>query len=139
MTIAAALLPLFAQVGLTMALLLWLGRLRVPAVRAGAVHMRDIALGEQHWPKRALQASNAFSNQFELPVLFYVAVLIAIVADAVSATFVVLSWLFVVSRMGHALIHITTNNVPRRSFVFAVGFVFLAALWLTLFVSVFLA
>ena len=32
----------------------------------------DVALREPKWPRRTMQAANSFSNQFELPVLFYV-------------------------------------------------------------------
>ena len=41
-----------------------------------------------------------------------------------------LSWLFVISRLFHALIHVTTNNVSRRFFVFLAGAVILTLMWL---------
>ena len=39
--------------------------------------MRDIALGQPDWPERPTQFGNAFHNQFELPVLFYVLTILA--------------------------------------------------------------
>jgi hypothetical protein len=45
---------------------------RFAAVRAGEVQIGNIALGQRAWPTRVQQVSNAFQNQFELPVLFYV-------------------------------------------------------------------
>ena len=72
MTIPAILAPVFVQVALTFALLIWTGRVRFAAVRAGEVQVGNIALGQRAWPTRVQQVSNAFQNEFELPVLFYV-------------------------------------------------------------------
>ena len=136
MNVAVILAPLFAQVALTLALLAWQGYLRVSLVRNGAVQIRDIALGEPKWPPDATQAASAFSNQFELPVLFYLAIVIAIVVGAASTAFVVLCWLFVATRFVHAAIHLTDNNVPRRSFAYTAGYVILGVIWLMLFTGV---
>ena len=43
---------------------------------------------------------------------------------------VVLSWLFVASRFTHALVHVTTNNVPRRFFAYVAGLAILVLMWL---------
>ena len=136
MSVAAVLAPLFAQVALSFLLLAWQGYLRVGLVRSGAVRMRDIALGEPNWPPDATKAANAFSNQFELPVLFYMAVVVAIVVSAASTAFVVLCWLFVATRVVHAAIHLTDNNVPRRSFAYTAGYVVLVVIWIMLFTGV---
>ena len=60
MSIQAVLAPLFVQVALTLALLLWTGRVRVAAVRRGEVHVRDIALRQPAWPERVTQIANAY-------------------------------------------------------------------------------
>ena len=133
MNVGAILAPVFVQVALTLGLLVWSGVLRIRAVTSRTVHYRDIALGQSNWPPRATQISNAFHNQLELPVLFYVAIAIAlIVMGPPSPLLVVLSWLFVVSRAVHALIHTTTNNVPRRFFAYAAGLAILGLIWLVL-------
>ena len=129
MSAATVLAPVFAQVALTFVILLWLGRLRVPAVRSGAVQTRDIALGQPNWPTDALQAGNAFRSQFELPVLFYLVSLLSLFTARSSFTLVVLAWLFVATRLLHALVHVTTNNVPRRFFAFAAGAGILMLMW----------
>ena len=77
MTIQSVLLPLFVQVVLTFVLLFWAGHLRVGAVRRGEVHPRDIALREPNWGKRETKVANAYHNQLELPVLFYVLTILA--------------------------------------------------------------
>ena len=78
MSVAAILAPAFVQVALTFVLMLWMGRARFAAVRAGQVKVEDIALGQRAWPDRVMQIVNAFHNQFETPVLFYALVAFAL-------------------------------------------------------------
>lgn len=139
MSPTAAFAPLFVQVALTFALLLNLGRLRIRLVREGTVASRDIALGQQVWPPLAIQAANSFRSQFELPVLFYLVIVLAFLAGRMSDVLVVLSWAFVITRVLHALVHITTNNVPRRFAVYTAGFVILMAMWVDFVVSLMVA
>ena len=72
MTVTDFLLPVFVQVFLTFALLLRTAMGRIASFRSGEVKPQDIALGEPGWPKKITQYGNAFKNQLELPVLFYV-------------------------------------------------------------------
>ena len=44
--------------------------------------------------------------------------------------FVVMAWLFVVSRIVHAFIHVTSNHVGQRFAAFLVGAVILALMWI---------
>jgi hypothetical protein len=127
---AAVLAPVFVQVILTFALLLWLAKLRYEAVRSGAVQLRDIALEQSGYPPEIQQVANAFRNQFELPVLFYLVSILSLFTARASLTLVVLAWLFVATRIFHALIHVTTNNVPRRFFTYFAGAVILIAMWI---------
>jgi hypothetical protein len=126
---ASVLAPVFAQVALTLGLMFWMGQLRIGAVRSGAVRIGDIALGQQNWPQQATQVGNAYRSQFELPVLFYLVSVLSLFTARASVLLVVLAWLFVVSRLLHALIHVTTNNVSRRFFLFLAGAVILTLMW----------
>lgn len=130
MTVDAILLPLFVQVGLTFVLLFWMGRERVGSVRRGEVAVPDIALRQPAWPERATQMGNAYHNQFELPLLFYVLVILALFTRKADLLFVVLEWMFVVSRLAHAAIHITSNDVRRRFTAFVVGVIILLVMWI---------
>jgi hypothetical protein len=129
MSIQAILLPLFVQVALTLFLLFWTGRARVAAVRRGDVHVRDIALRESNWPRQETQIANAYHNQLELPVLFYVLTILAIITRQADLFFVVLAWLFVVLRLVHAYIHLTSNHMGRRFAVFAASVLVLLVMW----------
>src|SRR6476646_6462953 len=112
MSLQAVLLPVFVQIALTFALLAWLAYQRVNALKRGEVRPADIALGQRAWPEPLQKLSNAFENQLELPMLFYVLVILAIIARKADLLFVILSWLFVASRFAHAFIH-TGSNVVR--------------------------
>lgn len=130
MTVQAILAPVFAQVLLTFALLFWMGRVRFAEVGAGRVRVSDIALGQRNWPAKAQQAANAFSNQFELPVLFYVLVPLALITRKADLLFVVLAWVFVASRIVHAGVTVTSNHVPHRFRAYLVGALTLLAMWI---------
>jgi hypothetical protein len=129
MSLQAVLLPLIVQVALTFALLLWLAPLRGKALGSKEVHPRDIALGQSAWPARAQQVANCFSNQFELPMLFYLLVVLAIIAKKDDFLFVILSWLFVATRLAHAFIHTGSNIVRLRGAAYGVGMIVLLVMW----------
>jgi hypothetical protein len=122
------LLPVFVQVGLTFALLFMMGGRRF-ALRGGSVRVPDIALGQRAWPAGVQATSNAYANQFELPVLFFALVPLAIITRKADLIFVVLSWVFVVSRLVHAVIFVTTNDVRQRFIAFLVGALVLLIMW----------
>ena len=84
---------------------------------------------EPHWPLRVLQIGNAFHNQLELPVLFYVVTLLALITETLDVTLYVLSWMFVLARYLHAYIHVTSNRLDRRTGVFGVGAIALLLMW----------
>lgn len=130
-------IPVFVQVGLTLVLLFWLGPARVGALRRGEVQMKDIALDPRAWPERIRQIANAYANQFELPVLFYVLVVLALVLRKADLVLIAGSWLFVVSRCVHAFIHATSNDVLARFRAFVIGVFTLAGMWIWLAVRLF--
>lgn len=123
------LVPVFIQVALTLALVVWTGRARVAAIRRGEVMLKDIALGQQAWPARVTQISNTYSSQFEAPVLFYVAVVLAVVLQKTDWVVVAAAWLFVASRLAHAYVYTGNNYIPARFRAFVVGVFTLMALW----------
>jgi hypothetical protein len=124
------LLPVFVQIALTFALLFWMARTRTASVARGETKIRDIALGQSNWPDQPTQISNCFNSQFQLPLLFYVVVLWAWVTRQADVVFVVLEWLFVLLRFGHAYVHTTSNHVPTRFKVFAIGMFVLLIMWI---------
>lgn len=130
MSLQAVLAPLFVQVVLTFGLMCWLAYQRVTLIGSGAVKRNDIALREPNWPPRVLQIQNAVSNQFEVPVLFYVLTILAIVTRHADLAFVILAWVFVLLRIIHASIHVTDNDVRRRGLTFIAATTVLMVMWI---------
>jgi hypothetical protein len=137
MSLQAILLPLFVEVILTFALLFWSAPLRTRALRSGAVRPEDIALRQPNWPKRATQVANSYANQLELPVLFYVLTILALVTRKAGILFVVLAWIFVIFRLLHAYVHVTSNKVSIRGPLFGMSAVVLAIMWLIYIIQIF--
>jgi hypothetical protein len=129
MTIVDVLLPLFVEVALTFVLGVWVFTLRVSAVRSGRVRAQDVALREPNWPARVLQVGNAYQNQLELPLLFYVLTILAWITRHADLLFVLLAWVFVVLRLLHAYVHVTSNGLRQRASLFFAGATVLAVMW----------
>jgi hypothetical protein len=123
------LLPVFVQVGLTFALLLWMAGARGGALKRGQTKKRDIALGQSNWPERATQIGNCYRNQFELPVLFYALIALALPIRHADLVIVMLSWVFVVTRFVHAGIFVSSNELGQRSSAWFAGALVLLAMW----------
>ena len=130
------LLPLFVEVILTFALLFWLGPLRARDFRTGLVREEDIALRQPNWSKPTLQVQYSFSNQFELPVLFYVLTILAYVTHHAGTLFVVLAWVFVIFRLLQAYVHVTNNKVRLRGIFFGISALALAIMWIVFIVQI---
>ncbi len=129
MTIRDVLLPLFVEVILTLVLLFYMAAVRTQALTGGVTKPRDIALRQPNWPPEATKIANAFHNQLELPLLFYVLTILAWDTHHAGTVFVALAWLFVVLRVIHAGIHVTSNNVRLRGPAFILGAIVLAIMW----------
>jgi hypothetical protein len=129
MSVQMVLLPVFVLVGLAFALLLWMAGARRTALVSKETRVRDIVLGQPNWPARATQIGNCFKNQFELPVLFYILIALALPLRHADLVIVMLSWVFVVTRFAHAGIFVNSNDLNRRSLAWFAGALVLFAMW----------
>jgi hypothetical protein len=130
MSLRFVLAPLFVQVALTFVLMFGMAGLRRKALVTREVHPKDIALREPNWPTRATQFANAYHNQLELPILFYVLTILELITRQADLLFVILSWVFVVCRIVQAFIHTTNNRVMRRGIAFGVSALALVIMWI---------
>ena len=110
MSIQMVLLPVFVQIALTFGLLLWMARGRAAA--------------------RGDTKPTEIGNQFELPVLFYVLIALALPLRHADFLIVVLSWVFVVTRFVHAGIFVNSNDVRQRSLAWFAGALVLLVMWI---------
>ena len=126
--------PVIVQVLMTLLIYVRLIKVKIREVRAGRVDKTRSALHEEAWGDAVLQINNNIRNQFELPVLFYVMTAILWAMDSVNGLAIAAAFLFVLSRIAHALIHLGSNYVPNRRRTFTVGwwvlmFMALLVLW----------
>lgn len=130
MQVTTFLWPVFSLVTLTFAICLWMGLLRI-----GALRRREVSLGYfrlnrgEPVPARLEQVANNFRNLFELPVLFYLIMALYAVTGLAQMFDVALAWLFVASRFVHSFIHTTSNNVRLRFQAYLAGLLILLVMW----------
>jgi hypothetical protein len=139
MSLQMILAPLFVQVALVLGLTILMAVRRAAAIRGGHVRETDIALREPNWPPRALQAAYAYSNQFELPVLFYVLTILVVITRQGDVVFVLLAWVFVVLRLLQAWVHVTSNRIRYRGLYFGASAIVLTVMWVIFMLRILLA
>lgn len=130
MTIQSILLPVFILILLTFFLLGWTVKERMSGMRSGLVKPEAIALSKDAWQPKAKQVGNCLQNQFEMPPLFLVLVILAITTRKADFAFVIMEWIFVVSRLGHAYVFTTSNHPGTRGSVFLAGALVLFLMWM---------
>ena len=118
-------LPMAFHVAWTALLYALLTIARAPAVW-GIGRRAD---GGNPWATLEPRISANLRNQFEWPLLFYVACLLLIQSGAVGPTAVVLAWIFVGGRVLHSAVQILTTNVRLRGLVFMLNFLAVLGLW----------
>jgi hypothetical protein len=110
---------------------------RIGEMRAKRIHPQATAnsrLKAAHLEQ--VQASDNFSNLFELPVLFYALVAIALATGQVPNWLVYGAWCFVLLRYAHSAIHCSYNRVVHRLAAFGLSALLLALLWAGFLVTV---
>ncbi|WP_443748308.1 MAPEG family protein [Asticcacaulis solisilvae] len=126
--------PMAALAALTFFVLTVMPFVRVVAVRSGKARVSDFKLGEsERVPERARIINRNYMNLLELPLLFYVACLIAFADNRVNALTLGLAWVFVGLRYAHSLVHLTINKVLLRLALFASAATVLLGLWAAIF------
>jgi len=128
MTQTAIIWPMIAHVALVFFVYVLLGMRRRQAVMSGETRISSFR-ENQNEPPSSLFARNNLENQFELPVLFHACCLAMFVTGAAGMWAVVVAWLFVVSRVAHTAIHVTSNRVRFRQPAFLAGFLLLGVMW----------
>lgn len=134
---SAVIFPAVAMFMLTSAVIAYLGGSRLAAIRRREVSIRfyrSYTEGEQ--TPRLQVIGRHLQNHFEVPPLFYIAVLFIYVTGSVTPIAVGLAWLYFASRCVHSFIHLGSNNVTHRFVAFALSGVILTCLWIVLLISI---
>ncbi len=115
--------------------------LEVPFNRRKAVLSREVdhkyyeTFSGSQEPPRLQKLSRHGANLFEMPMLFYVVLLMIHVTASTSTVFLSLAWAFVGSRAVHAFIHLGRNTVLHRFLVFGLSVALLLCLYVGLLVK----
>lgn len=124
------LVPVLAQVLLTLVVMVHLGRARARSMRERRQQMDDVALATAaDWSDEARKAQNNYASQFEMPVLFFAASAFALITRSVDAAMLLLALAFVATRVVHTYIHTGRNHVKPRFIAFLAGVAVLIAMW----------
>jgi hypothetical protein len=112
-------------------------RARIRSVREGHVPVSYFRVFQgSAEPEFLSKPTRHYVNLFETPVLFYAACLAAMVVGTTGTLTLGLAWGYVAARLVHAWIHIGSNRVRYRLRVFALGWVCLLALWISVAIAV---
>lgn len=126
----AIFLPAFAMAALTLVVWLRMYATRIGQMKRERIHPQSVATSAQAAARLTdSRAADNFRNLFELPVLFYLALVIAAVSGLATAGVLALAWLFVLLRVAHSAIHCTYNKVMHRFQAYLAGGVVLWVLW----------
>lgn len=129
MSADSLILPMTAHVAWTALLYALLTFVRAPTVW-GAGSRSD---GTNPWADIEPRISANLKNQFEWPLLFYVACLLQLTAKTgIPPVQIWLAWTFVVGRLLHSAVQILTSNVRLRGVVFTINFVAVLGMWASL-------
>ena len=125
-------IPLLAQVFLTMLVWLWMYKTRIEEMKKNKISPQKIAksVDSSAFLKSVAEPSDNFKNLFEVPVLFYVAVIVIYITHMADHIFFILAVAFVSLRYIHSFIHITYNRVMHRFFAYMLSTLIIWAMWL---------
>lgn len=127
--------PVFAMFALVVLVFVRMARLRFGAVRSGqmdAAFYKTYQGGEE--PEHMRVVTRHFLNLFEMPVLFYVGVILAFVTRQTTWPIVACAWGYVALRYAHSFVHLTSNDVLLRFRLYLASTLVLVLLWAVLLV-----
>ncbi|HEY5972450.1 MAG TPA: MAPEG family protein [Pseudoxanthomonas sp.] len=125
--------PALAMVALTVVVWLRLYIVRIPEMRRLRIHPQSVATSAQKSARLVdTRAADNFNNLFEVPVLFYLALIVAYLTGQVTPLVLGLAWAFVVGRVLHSLIQCSYNKVMHRFTVYSVSTCLVWVLWTVL-------
>ncbi|MFT5584922.1 MAG: hypothetical protein ACI9VR_002510 [Cognaticolwellia sp.] len=112
---------LLAHMGLVVFIYLLLLQRKTAAGKAGEIDRKRTAVDPSAWPVSVQLVNNNLISQFQIPVMVYACALALAQLDSVDWFGVVAIWAFVLLRIGHTAVHVTTNKVPYRMRLFTAG------------------
>jgi hypothetical protein len=125
--------PLLAMFLLTCLVAATMLSRRIAFYKANRIHPQKTATSSQMAATITdSRAADNFRNLFELPVMFYVAIIVAYAIGLYSTLFLAIAWGYVAARYAHSYIQCTRNVVMNRFYAFVTSCTLLCILWLML-------
>lgn len=121
--------PVFAMIGLTFSVWVYMYARRIRFLTANDIDPKDLeAPGRlaEISPAAVSNPSDNLKNLFEIPVLFYALAIVLFVTGRVDSPYLAAAWTFVAFRALHSLMHCTRNIVMVRFYLYLVSAL---ALW----------
>lgn len=99
-------------------------------IQSEHIRWREVATSSKMNARLAdTRAADNYRNLFEVPVLLYLALVVAFLTAQVNVLTLSLAWIFVASRYLHSAIHCGSNRIRYRLPVFFFGCLVLWLLW----------
>ena len=122
--------PAVAMVALTFSVWLRMYFTRIAQMKRERIHPQAVATSAQAAAKLTdSRGADNFRNLFELPVLFYLALVVAAQTGQVGVITLTLAWAFVALRVAHSVIQCGYNKVIHRFYTYLAGGIVLWTLW----------
>ncbi|MBY0414579.1 MAG: MAPEG family protein [Bdellovibrionales bacterium] len=130
--------PSFALLILSFGVLLRMFVLRKNAIATKQVDYRYFKTYNMadNLPIDMLAAGRHFTNLFEVPTLFYMVSLFALVTNHVDTVMLTLAWIYVGFRYVHSFIHLTSNKILPRMMSYFFSWIALMSMGLVLLVRI---
>ena len=124
--------PITALVGLTAVVWVMMFAFRNVAVARGvaSIHYYQCYASADAPPEWIERPARTFMNLLEVPVLFYVVCLLMLAAGGFDRVQLTLAWIYVVTRLIHAVLYIAHNYVPTRMTAYICSCITLAVMWI---------
>lgn len=112
--------PFFAIVFLTLLVWVYMYICRISFITNRKLTPKDLTPNAfaQISPPSVSNPSDNLKNLFEIPIIFYALVLYLYTTKQVDAVYVSVSWVFVVFRTLHSVVHCTFNRIILRFYLY---------------------
>jgi len=114
---------MLALIAWTFVIWVWMYATRIPAISKAGIDPGKLKRKSDLdvLPTKVQQIADNYNHLHEQPVIFYALVTYCYLTGAVDSLNVLFAWLYVGIRVVHSLIQCTSNYVPARFTVFALG------------------
>ncbi|WP_237065537.1 MAPEG family protein [Microbulbifer guangxiensis] len=125
------LLPVVALVAWSLLMWIWMYATRLPAIRAAGLELDSTApqgTQMQQLPARVRWKADNYNHLMEQPTLFYAIALVLALVGQSDGLNLILTWVYVVTRVIHSLFQALVNRIEIRFVIFVLSSMALFAL-----------